>query len=701
MVRVETLSTLVAYLLLFSQATSLLLVDASADISDPFQGVISQLVDCNDELSQAITKFLDRVKIGEPSRELAREALRIYHGREGSVHKTKLSPTDNNGAESPSNKRVIKDLILMLLNMPSGGRSESEITLIESKTSRCNNKNRKRCNCRCCEVKCRKKDCPDQCPTIKPCPKCQACPETTTTTSTTRRPRTTTTKSRTTTTKSRSTTTRSRTTTSTTKKAKTTTRRITTTLEPQTTPSFETTESPYWSESSIDGPKEEIKKTKITKRGLQTFNSRSDWGSYLTGVELFEELLTFTVDSEELFEILQRLFELLPDEISDEEDEDLQMKILHLLGEDLSGLDERHLPKSKELIMSIVGHLMYLKEGSSTRPSCLLFCFFECKKTNCSNCPDTCSDDDCPEPPTCPKCPCGEIQPKIRFRQCKGQTCKWSEICGRAPMNQLSSSSNRLPYIVNGEDQMYGEWPQFARILTVVFGIPSLCGGVLISPRHVLTAAHCVTFLDDEIMRHDDIEVILGEHFTLAKDIHERKLNVKRVCRAKKYSTLNELGTADNDYAILELEQDVTFNDHIQPACLPWKSDFKTRGSSSRCFVVGMGTSSWISKDQPIFPKIIQKMRVEQVSCGRWDILSSDKSRICYTKANSEPGDSCSGDSGGPILCLDAQRRWQVAGLVSYGTTRCDGAEPFGWVGVYTRVDGLLDDIVDDCKLSW
>lgn len=112
--------------------------------------------------------------------------------------------------------------------------------------------------------------------------------------------------------------------------------------------------------------------------------------------------------------------------------------------------------------------------------------------------------------------------------------------------------------IVGGKGATFGEFPWQVLVRESTWlGLftKNKCGGVLISSRYVMTAAHCQPgFLASLV-------AVFGE-FDISGDLESKRpvsRNVKRVIVHRKY----DAATFENDLALLELEHPVQFDSHI------------------------------------------------------------------------------------------------------------------------------------------
>ncbi|XP_013380719.1 serine protease 27 isoform X2 [Lingula anatina] len=251
--------------------------------------------------------------------------------------------------------------------------------------------------------------------------------------------------------------------------------------------------------------------------------------------------------------------------------------------------------------------------------------------------------------------------------------------------------------IIGGQASLPHSWPWMTHIKLGYSGDPCAgsCGGSLIAPQWVLTAAHCLytakTCSSHRKWKLSEISVYLGLHDTdnLASAVHRR---VKRTIPFPRYDN----SAHDYDVALLQLSAAVRYREEVSHVCLAEESTEINDGD--QCLVIGRGTVNvW-----PKFPtKILREAVVDflsAVSCRNQTLHLSESITDNMLCAAGKGRDACTGDSGGPLMYQVTAGHWSVwkqIGVVSWGV----GCAHSRYPGVYTSIPKFYNWIIRETNL--
>ena len=234
--------------------------------------------------------------------------------------------------------------------------------------------------------------------------------------------------------------------------------------------------------------------------------------------------------------------------------------------------------------------------------------------------------------------------------------------------------------IVGGQHAQIDEWPWQVLLQAVSSsGRRGVCGGSIIAPRWILTAAHCL--IDRFGMTLTDRDLELAIVYGQDRPQYQLGIPADRIIPHEGYDP----ETLAHDIALIRLTEDIPGNRHIQLSSERLDQVFARPGVCAT--VTGWGTTSEGGSGSETLRLADLPIKTTRSCDAAYPAHQVTDRNVC---AGYDQGgvDSCHGDSGGPLVVRhgDSSRFVQV-GVVSWGIGCAQPGNP----GIYTRVSQYID----------
>ncbi|XP_045523724.1 proclotting enzyme-like isoform X3 [Pieris brassicae] len=275
--------------------------------------------------------------------------------------------------------------------------------------------------------------------------------------------------------------------------------------------------------------------------------------------------------------------------------------------------------------------------------------------------------------------------------------------CGKVVRNSPN------PLVVNGKPTLEGQWPwQIALYQTQTVDNKYICGGTLVSHKHVITAAHCVTRKESvRVVNKNTLTVYLGKH-NLRTTVDGVQIRlVGEIIVHPRYNA----SSFSRDLGILKLRESVQYTDYVRPVCL-WPDDLVDLNNviGKTGSVVGWGFDETGVATEEL--TLVEMPVVDHLTCIRsysefFSRFTSDDTYCAGFRDGISSGGKiknkrtsvCNGDSGGGMV-FRMQGMWYLRGLVSLSVAkhneyRCDTSHYVIFTDLAKFLPWLKDNIRD------
>jgi transmembrane serine protease 9 len=245
---------------------------------------------------------------------------------------------------------------------------------------------------------------------------------------------------------------------------------------------------------------------------------------------------------------------------------------------------------------------------------------------------------------------------------------------------QNIKSNDRLlavePRIIGGSPAPLGAYPW--QVSVELRGLAPLaghfCGGSLIAPRWVISAAHCVAGQTSP----DNLQILLGSNFL---DRGGQTIFVDHIFVHDRWNP----DTFDYDVALLHLSER---SSQTPIRLVESNNAIELAGPGLIAIVSGWGlTRTGDGRTSNVLRNVGVQLVTKDDCSGTASYPNAISDRMVCAGFAEGAKDACQGDSGGPLMVPDKKGGLLLAGIVSWG----EGCAKPGKYGVYTYVPAVQD----------